>query len=60
MKTFHHELLTGHTAAILEEIPAMVCDASIRIEAQNRRKWPISSHRLAGPYAAGLTIQASI
>ena len=28
MKTFHHELLTGYTAAILEEIPAMVCDAS--------------------------------
>ena len=26
MKTFHHEKLTGHTAAILEEIPAMICD----------------------------------
>ena len=23
---FHREQLTGHTAAILEEIPAMVCD----------------------------------
>ena len=28
MNTFHREYLTGHTAAILEEITAMVCDAS--------------------------------
>ena len=27
MKTFHCEKLTGHTAAILEEIPAMTCIA---------------------------------
>ena len=28
MKTFHREKLTGHTAAVLEEMPAMICDAS--------------------------------
>ena len=47
MRTFHGEQLTGHTAVILEGIPAMGCDASrsIKIAA----KWSIPSHRLAGP-----------
>ena len=39
--------MTGHTAAILKEIPAMGCDASKsnKIAA----KWSVSSHRVARP-----------
>ena len=34
MKTFHCDKLTGHTAVILEEIPAMVYDASRSLTSQ--------------------------
>ena len=46
MVTSHLELQTGHTAAIFEEIPAMVCDASRSSKSQ--AKWSISLHRVAG------------
>ena len=52
MKTFHRGELTGHTAAILEQIPrwaVMVCDGSKSFNIA--AKCPISSHRVAGPYA---------
>ena len=37
MKTFHRRLLTGHTAAILKEIPVIIYDGLI-LEAQNHRE----------------------
>ena len=42
MKISHRESETDHTAAILEEIPAMFCDvlrwSAMPLDAQNRRK----------------------
>ena len=51
MKTFHREWLTGHTAAVFEGTPAMVCDGvrcfyNLKIAG----KRPISSQRVAGPF----------
>ena len=50
METSHHGLLTGCTAVILKKIPAMIydglrCSQTLKIAG----KWPISSHRVAGP-----------
>ena len=33
-KKIHHECLTGHIAAIFEEIPAMICNASSNSKSQ--------------------------
>ena len=45
MKTFHREKLTGHTDAIFEEIPAIICDDSRSSKLQendpfHRNVWP--------------------
>ena len=59
MKTIHHEWLTDHTAAILEEIPVMVYDASRSLRTQlvalfHCNVWLglISLQRVAGPVPA--------
>ena len=46
-KTFHRGQLTGHTAAILMETPAVVCNASGSL--RFTVKLYITSHRVAGP-----------
>ena len=38
MEPSHRGLLTGHTAAILKEVPAMVCDASRSSKSQENDK----------------------
>ena len=45
MKTVHREKQTGHTDAIVEEIPAIICDASRSSKSQendpfHRNVWP--------------------
>ena len=50
METFHRELQTGHTAAIFEGTPAIMCNGlrcfqKLKITG----KWPISLQDLAGP-----------
>ena len=45
MKTVHREKLIGHTDATLEEIPAIICDASRSSKSQendpfHRNVWP--------------------
>ena len=46
----HHEQLTGHTAAILEEIPAMFCDGLLcLLKLRIAGKRLISSQHVAGP-----------
>ena len=50
MKTSHRESETGHTAAILEEIPAMFCDGlQCLLKLKIAGKTLISSQRVAGP-----------
>ena len=51
MIIFHREKLIGHTAAIMEEIPAMVCGA-LQSSKHLRIAWKslVSSHRAAGPF----------
>ena len=54
---FNRGLLTGHTAAILEEMHAMICDGLRRSATvcdasrclKIAAKCPFSSHRVAGP-----------
>ena len=47
MKTFHREQLTGHTAAILVEIPAMISDGlRCFLKLKIAGKWPISLHHV--------------
>ena len=49
MVTSHREKLTGHTAAILEEIPAMVCDGLrclLKLKIAGKR---LSSSQRIGP-----------
>ena len=66
MKTSHCESETGHTAAILEEIPAMVCDGlRCLLKLKIAGKMLISSQRVAGLYGwsdlrPGACLQPSI
>ena len=50
MKTSHRESETGHTAAILEEIPAMFCNGlRCLLKLKIAGKTLITSQRVAGP-----------
>ena len=50
MKTSHREWLSGHTAAILQEIPAMICDGLRCFEEPKiAANCPISSQRVVEP-----------
>ena len=49
MKTLDHKWLSGHTAAILQEIPVTICDGMRCVqEAKIAANCPISSQRVAG------------
>ena len=53
MKTSHRESETGHTAAILEEIPAMFCNGlRCLLKLKIARKTLITSQCVAGPLPA--------
>ena len=58
MKTSHRESETGHTAAILEEIPGMFCDGlRCILKLKIAGKTLISSQRVAGPRVPALHTQ---
>ena len=49
MKTFHCKWLSGHTAAILQEIPATICDGMRCVqEPKIAANCPISAQRVVG------------
>ena len=53
METSHREKGTDHTAAIFEEITAMICDGLQCLwKLKTAGKWPISLYHVAGPYSA--------
>ena len=51
METFNRELQTGHTAAIFEGTPVIICDGlRCLLKLKIAGKTLITSQRVAGPY----------